>query len=71
MVVGGIAVPVVAVRPVEGVEVDLVDDVEDGPGEVIVGAPVAQVGWEQEGLVAVAAREVVGHAYFALLINTK
>jgi hypothetical protein len=25
MVVGGIAVPVVAVRPVEGVEVDLVD----------------------------------------------
>jgi hypothetical protein len=32
--------------------------VEDGPGEVIVGAPVAQVGWEQEGLVAVAARKL-------------
>jgi hypothetical protein len=28
---------------------------------MIVRQPVAQVGWEQEGLVAVAAHEVVGH----------
>jgi hypothetical protein len=68
-VVGGVAVPVVAVRSVEGVEVELVDHVEDEPGEVVVGEPVAQVGWEQEGLVAVTAQEVVSHKlfyYFAL-----
>jgi hypothetical protein len=70
-VVGGMAAPVVAVLPVEGRQVELVDDVEDEPGEVAFWQPVAQVGWEQEGLVAVAAQEVVGHgAYyrFALFV---
>jgi hypothetical protein len=37
------AVPVVAVRAVEGCKVDLVDHVEDEPGEVAFGEPVAQV----------------------------
>jgi hypothetical protein len=49
-VVGGMAVPVVAVDLVEGLKVELVDDVQDEPGEVAVGEPVAQVGREQEGL---------------------
>jgi len=53
-------VPVVAMRPVERVEVDLVDDVEDAPGEMALWESVAQVGWEAKRLVAVAADEVVG-----------
>jgi hypothetical protein len=63
-VVAGMAVPIVAVLPVERVEVELVDHVEDEPGEVAFGEPVAQVGREQEGLVAVAAQEVVRHITF-------
>jgi hypothetical protein len=63
-VVGGVAVPVVAVLPVEGLKVDLVDHVDEEPGEVVVGQPVAQVGWEQEGLAAVTAQEVVSHRQF-------
>jgi hypothetical protein len=66
-VVGGVAVPVVAVLSVEGCEVELVDHVEDEPGEMILGEPVAQVGGQQEGLVAVAAQEVAGHGLFYLL----
>jgi hypothetical protein len=42
-VVGGVAVPVITVGPVEGLEVELVDHVEDEPGEVAFGEPVAQV----------------------------
>ncbi len=60
-VVGGMAVPVAAMRPVEGDEVELVGDVKDEPGEMALGEPVAQVRREQEGLVAVAGQEVVGH----------
>jgi hypothetical protein len=56
-----VAVPVGPVGAQERVEVELVDDVQDEPGQVIIGRPVAQVGWEQEGLVVVAAQEVVGH----------
>ena len=53
--------PVSPVGGQEWVKVELVDDVEDEPGQVAFGEPVAQVGWEQEGLVAVAGKEVVGH----------
>jgi hypothetical protein len=60
-VVGGVAVPVRPVRSVEGFEVELIDDVLHQPDQVILGQPVAQVGRQQEGLVAVAAQEVVGH----------
>lgn len=60
-VVGGMAVPVIAVRPVQGAKVELVDDLGDEPGEVAVGQPVAQVRGEQERLVAVGTQEVVGH----------
>jgi len=64
------AVPVITVRSVEGREVELVDDVENQPGEVALGEPVAQVGWQQEGLVTVTAKEAMGHNklyLFALL----
>jgi hypothetical protein len=42
-VIGGAAMPVVAVRQVEALKVELVDDVQDEPGEVAFGQPVAQV----------------------------
>jgi hypothetical protein len=42
-VVGRVPLAVVAVGSVEGFEVDLADDVEDEPGEVAGGEPVAQV----------------------------
>ena len=48
------AVPVVAVGQVEGRQVELVDHVQDEPGEMVLGEPVAQVRGQQEGLVAVA-----------------
>jgi hypothetical protein len=57
-----VAVPVIAVGSVERLKVELVDHVEDEPGEVALGEPVAQVRRQEEGLVAVAAQEVVGHA---------
>jgi hypothetical protein len=60
-VVGGVAVPVGPVGAQERLEVELVDDVEDEPGQVVGWQPVAQVRWEQERLVAVAGTEVVGH----------
>jgi hypothetical protein len=58
------AVPVSPIGAQEGFQVELVDDVQDEPGEVAFGQPVAQVGREQEGLVAVAAKEVVGHGAY-------
>jgi hypothetical protein len=47
--------------PVERGQVELVDDVEDEPGEVAFRQPVAQVRGQQEELVAVAAQEIVGY----------
>jgi hypothetical protein len=44
--VGGVAVPVVAVRSVERGEVELVHHVEEKPGQMSGGEPVAQVGWQ-------------------------
>jgi hypothetical protein len=67
-VVGGVAVAVVAVGPGEGGQVELVDDVQDEPGEVALGEPVAQVRGQQEGLVAVATQEIVGHSPFYSLM---
>jgi hypothetical protein len=58
------AVPIVAVLPVEGRKVELVDDVQDEPSEMLLGEPVAQVRREQEGLVAVYAQEVVSYSLF-------
>jgi hypothetical protein len=55
------AMPVGAVGSQERAEVELVDHVQDEPGQVAFGEPVAQVWGQQEGLVAVAAQEVVGH----------
>jgi pyrimidine deaminase RibD-like protein len=69
-VVGGMAVPVITVGPVERTQVELVDHVEDEPGEVAVGQPVAQIRGQQEGLVAVAAQEVVRHALLYSLLRS-
>jgi hypothetical protein len=43
------AVPVGAMMPVEGCEVELFGDVEDEPGEVAGGEPVAQVRGRRKG----------------------
>jgi hypothetical protein len=43
------AVPVVAMLLIEGPQVELVDHVEDEPGEVPCGEPVAQVGGSRKG----------------------
>jgi PadR family transcriptional regulator PadR len=60
-VVGGMAVAVVPVGQIERLKIELIDHVEEEPGEMILGEPVAQVGWGQEWLVAVAAKEIVSH----------
>jgi hypothetical protein len=39
----------------------LVDHIEHKPGQMIGRQPVAEVGWEQERLVTVTGKEVVGH----------
>jgi hypothetical protein len=59
--VGGAAVPVGPIGLEEGTKVELVDDVEHEPGQVVGWQPLAHIGREQEGLVAVAGTEVVGH----------
>jgi hypothetical protein len=58
---GDMAAPPTAPRRSVG---ELVDDIEDEPGEMAFGQPVAQVRGQQEGLVAVTAQEVVamGHS---------
>jgi hypothetical protein len=63
-VVGGVAVPVGPVGLEERLKVELVDHVQHKPGQMIGWEPVAQVRWEQEGLIAVAAQEVVGHGVY-------
>jgi len=60
-VIGRMAMPVGPVASEERRQVKLVDYVAHEPGEVAFGQPVAQVGREQEGLVAVATQEVVSH----------
>ena len=59
--VGGPPVPVGSVRGQERAQVQLVDHVEHEPGQMVGWQPVAQVGWEQERLVAVTGKEVVDH----------
>ena len=53
-VVGGAAPAVVAVVGKERLEVHLRDGVQDEPGEVIFGQPLAHVGGQEQLLVAVA-----------------
>jgi hypothetical protein len=62
-VVGGVAVAVVAVGSVEGAPSRAGRPRRSRTGEVAFGEPVAHVGGEQEGLVAVAAQEVVTIAH--------
>jgi hypothetical protein len=44
----------------ERAQVEVVDDVQDEPGQVVGWQPVADIGWEQERLVAVTGTEVAG-----------
>jgi hypothetical protein len=48
-VVGGVVLPVVTMRPVEGGQVELVDDVEDEPGEVAFGSQSRRSGGRRKG----------------------
>ena len=59
--VGGMAMPVSPIATQERRQVELVCDVQDEPGEVVFWQPVTQIRREQEELVAVTAKEVVGH----------
>jgi hypothetical protein len=45
----------------ERAKVELVDHVEHEPGQMVARQPVTHIRWQQEGLVAVAGTEVVGH----------
>ena len=59
--IGGPAMPIGPVGLEERAQVQLVDDVEHEPSQMVGREPLADIGWEQEGLVAVAGTEVVGH----------
>jgi hypothetical protein len=43
------AVPVVSMDSVEGVQVDLADDIEDEPGEVALGSQSRRSGGSRKG----------------------
>jgi hypothetical protein len=69
-----VAVPVDPLGTQEWLQVELVNDVQHEPGKMIGGQPVSQAWGEQEGLVAVAAQEVVGYGAcyrFAAFIQTR
>jgi len=53
--------PIGSIRLEERAQVELVDDVEHEPGQVVGRQPVTHIGWEQERLVTVTGTEVVGH----------
>jgi hypothetical protein len=53
--------PVSPIGGQERTKVELVDDIEHEPGQMVGWQPIAHIGWEQERLVAVAGKEVVGH----------
>jgi hypothetical protein len=48
-VVGGMAVPVITELPVERLKVDLVDHVEDEPGEMLLGSQSRRSGGSRKG----------------------
>jgi hypothetical protein len=50
--------PVSSIGLEERTQVELVDDVEDEPGQMVGWQPVAKVWWEQECLVAVTGKEL-------------
>jgi hypothetical protein len=52
--VGGVAVPVSPIRLEERLKIQLVDHVAHEPGQMVGRQPVAEIGWQQERLVAVA-----------------
>jgi hypothetical protein len=59
--IGGMPVAVGPVHLVKRREIELVDNVDDEPGEVALGQPVAQVGRQQEPLVAFRAQKIISH----------
>jgi hypothetical protein len=60
--VGRATVAVRAVGGVEGLQVERLDRLDHKPGEVVLIQPVAQVRRQQQGLISVAAKEVLSHA---------
>jgi hypothetical protein len=56
--IGGPTMPVSSIGLEERTQVELVDDVEDEPGQMVGWQPVAKVWWEQECLVAVTGKEL-------------
>jgi hypothetical protein len=56
-----VAVPIGPITPQERRQVELICHIAYELGQVVLGQPVAQVGRQQKGLVAVAAKEAVGH----------
>jgi len=59
-----------AVAGVEGVEIHLGHGVEDEPGQVVLRQPVEERRGQQEELVTLDSKEVVGHGLFSLEILT-
>jgi hypothetical protein len=59
--IGGPTMPVGPIGLEERTKVELVDHVQDEPGQMVGRQPVTYIGWEQERLVAVAGKEVVDH----------
>jgi hypothetical protein len=51
-------VPVGSIRGEERTQLQVVDHVEDEPGQMVGWQPVVQVGWQEERLVAVRARKL-------------
>src|SRR4029453_2225253 len=62
-VMGGAAPAVVAIGAIEALEVELLDRVQDEPGEMMGGEPLAQVRRHQELLVTLAREEVWAHSW--------
>jgi hypothetical protein len=62
-VMGGAAPAVVAIGAIEALEVELLDRVQDEPGEMIGGEPLTKVRRHQELLVTLAREEVWAHSW--------
>jgi hypothetical protein len=55
------AVPVSTIGSKGRLQVELVDDVEDEPGQMVAGQPVTQVRGSRRGWSRLPRKEVVGH----------
>ena len=51
-----------AIGGVEGLEVELLDRLDHEPGQMVLIQPIAQIRRQQQGLISIAAKEVLSHA---------